>query len=751
MNADYTQQQSVGEQMRAEELSRRTTVPPAEVPGYKLEKLLGQGAFGQVWVGRNLNTGRQVAVKFYLHRGGVNWSQLSREVKNLVSMSTNRFVVQVLEVGWEAEPPFYVMEFLENGSLDDLIRAQGALPIEQAVQMFVGIARGLNVSHGKGVLHCDLKPANVLLDQDLQPRLADFGQSRLSDEQTPSLGTLFYMAPEQADLNAMPDARWDVYALGAILHCLLVGTPPYRTPEMVMTLDTAANLPDRLQRYRNSILKSPTPRAHYRVSGVDRPLTQIVDRCLAKNPDDRFSNVQMVLEALQERHSSRLRRPLMLLGIVGPLMLLIVMGLFAWRGISVATGESTQELRSWALRSNSFAAKFAARTLETEFASLFRLLEEESRRESFEGHVQQCLNSAGKEMLDDLAQAKPRPGVRTAFLGLAEQDELEEFLKTRFSKLQSDTNSKKSARFDSLFVVDRRGTIIASAFDSDTNKTTAGKNFAYRSYFNGRREDLPSDVDRRKIGPIRDAHVSAPFQSTETNRWKIGVCLPIRLTETDAIDRSEAVDGVIVLTINLGDFELLAQSRPSGTPTRFAALVDGHIGKREGTLLQHPVLRRLDEQLEMNADVKDQQFQIDSKQMNALKTRGLFDFQDPTAQSALGIDFSGDWISAMERVRVRRRAGQLTDGYDPAENTDLWVLVQERAENIAAPVDTLERKLMHLGWFALAILLAVIVVLWGVVFRALQMPENAKSLLSSWLGYDTMAESVPSESTIVQD
>src|SRR5436190_16362695 len=257
MPLDYTQQPSSNDEQRSRQLSLKHTRPPIEVPGHKTERFLRAGAYGAVWVGLDRNTGRRVAIKFFAHRHGVDWSLLSREVEKLVFLSADRYVVQLMEVGWDSEPPYYVMEYIESGSLEDLLRDTGPLPLGEAVEMFREICVGLSHAHGKGVLHCDLKPANILLDQDHRPRLADFGQSRLSSEQTPALGTLFYMAPEQADLPAVPDVRWDVYALGAILYSMLTGAPPYRTDNAVSEMETASDLDDRLARYRELIAGSP--------------------------------------------------------------------------------------------------------------------------------------------------------------------------------------------------------------------------------------------------------------------------------------------------------------------------------------------------------------------------------------------------------------------------------------------------------------------------------------------------------------
>lgn len=755
---DVTLNQTVGEQMRAEELSLRATVPPAQVPGYKLDRLLGQGAFGQVWVGTNLNTGRVVAVKFYLHRAGVNWSLLTREVKNLVSMSGNRQIVQVLEVGWDAEPPYFVMEFLESGSLDDLIRKRGALPVPQAVSLFTDIAKGLNHSHGKGVLHCDLKPANVLLDPELQPRLADFGQSRLSSEQTPSLGTLFYMAPEQADLNAVPDARWDVYALGAILYCMLVGSPPYKNAGTVSTLDTAGSLGERLKRYRDTIFKSPFPRGHLKVQGTDRWLTNIIDRCLAKKPEDRFENVQQVLEAVERRQLAKLNLPMMLLGIVGPVLLLLAMGFFFWRGVAVAERESSNELKEMVLQNNLFAARLGARTLEKEIETLFRLIEDETQQKEFGERFAGAIEQAGSEMLQNLIKDGVTDEQRQELWHLPKRKDLETYLTERFNSIKATTQGKRNApEFDSLFVVDRWGTMIAATFSSRANANRIGYNFAFRSYFNGQSQDSDEGMSARKFQGTKHSHVSVPFLSTSTNRWKIAVSTPISIVREShegrqitsvegeknesSSDKSpsemsnHSVTGVLVLTINLGDFDLLPDHLPrSGqiadlnkAMDRLAVMVDGHAGTgfqsdtREGTLLQHPAFANIEG---TRLAAPKNSFQIESQTLDRLKREGVYNYVDPVSKVPGGEQYTGEWIAAMAQVEITRRSADFVERKEPA---NLWVLVQARAESVTAPVASMGDKMMREGMIALLTMLGMVSMLWLIVMRGMRLPDNFRS------------------------
>jgi serine/threonine protein kinase len=715
MSSDLTQQQTLGELQKAEQTSLQLKVPPADVPGYRIERLLGQGAFGQVWLGRDLNTGRQVAVKFYLHRGGVNWSLLSREVKHLVNMSTGRHIVQVLGVGWEAEPPYYVMEYLENGSIEDLLRARGALGIAESVALFREIAEGLNYAHGKGVLHCDLKPANVLLDHDWRPRLADFGQSRMSHEQAPSLGTLFYMAPEQADLLASVDSKWDVYALGAILYTMLAGSPPYRTPEMVEQLDTAGSLPERLKRYRDTIYSSPPPKLHYRRRGADKQLCQIVDQCLSKRPEDRFNNVQQVLQALQRRDYSKLKRPLYVLGIVAPILLSVVMMMFSMRSTGVAKQDSLAAVHEWSLKSNQFAAMFAARTLESEIDKLFRTVEDEASRSDLRNDLL-ALTTAAAPQLNLIASGGNKPEQAEALMQQAAFKQLETNIAERTAKLKRRGGS--AASFNSLFVTDSLGTNLAIAFSDPLEKfsqSPVGRNFAYRSYFNGEYEDARPNSNRA-FAPTTHTHLSGSFRSSSTGKWKVAISAPIwpESTEEGSDEVSPKIKpiGVLVLTINLGDFDLLGANEPEGEQTRLAVLVDGRDGAQRGTLLHHPVLKAMELRFQ-ETKVEEEVPKIDGRQFAALQDTGLIDYQDPSTDFPAGRDFAGNWVAAIQKVHLPsdEHAG-------PGERaSDLWVLVQERTSFVEAPVTQLGTRLQREGYFELAAIVSVVLLMWFFVIR----------------------------------
>lgn len=677
MSHDPTISQDAADLDRARQRSSQRVRPPLEVVGYDFERFLGAGAYGEVWVAVDRNTARRVAVKFYTHRGGVDWSLLAREVEKLAFLFADRYVVQLIDVGWDANPPYYVMEFLERGSLADRLQA-GPLAADEAVALFRDIAIGLVHAHDKGVLHCDLKPGNVLLDSDHRPRLADFGQSRLSHEQTPALGTLFYMAPEQADLNAVPDARWDVYALGALLYCMLVGEPPHRTAEAQAEIERGLDLSQKLANYRRVLQKAPTPTQHRRIPGVDRDLEEIIERCLQANPQRRYPNPQAVLVALDARNLKKARRPLLVLGAVGPAVLLAVLSWFAWSAYRTAVRESDVTLVARSLETNDFAARFVAQTVAAEIERRWHVLE----READDGELRTLLE---------------RPGLDGKTAAVA-QKELQKQLE-RFAKDNPDVDAA------SWTITDARGNQVARV---PYEKRTVGQNYAFRDYFHGG-GDLPEGATAE---PIRAPHLSNVFISTSTNDRKVAFSVPIWSQDDDREKRR--VIGVLAVTVTLGKFSELRS--PQGSQrAQVAALVDvkPDAQKRAGSLLEHPYLPELVKQRKPGDPFPAIYFSDDrlQKLRQAAESEDAHgeidkDYVDPVAGP-----YQGSWLAAIRPVTVDRPSG--------SQGTGWVVIVQERLEEAIGPAQALGRKLVRSGLIALGVVIAVVTALWGFVMIVL--------------------------------
>jgi serine/threonine protein kinase len=702
MTLDQTQPQSTESRVQSQELSRERPGPPRHVPGYEPRKFLGAGAYGEVWVALDQNTGRRVAIKFFLNQSGIDWSNLSREVEKLVFLSADRYVVQLLDVGWNSDPPYYVMEYIENGSLDDYLQRRGALPVGEAVEIFREVAFGLSRAHGKGVLHCDLKPANILLDQDNKPRLADFGQSRLAHEQAPALGTLFFMAPEQADLHAVADARWDVYALGALLHCMLTGQPPHRTDQAISQIDSATDLTARLTNYRELIESAP-PSSHVReIRGIDRPLLEILDRCLAVDPERRYPNVQSVIDAIESRDMLRDRKPLIILGLVGPLLFLLVTMLFGWRSHQRAVGDADRLLLQRTQVSNGFAADFVSEAVARRIESYFRAVQREASDDKFRRQLDELVREADS-VLEQRKGKTPNadPTSRDRLL----KHPLRQPLQARMEQLLNDPLRPEIA---SWFVTDHRGVHVAAAFDTPAETSIAG-DFSYRTYFHGGAKGIRS-VDGRII---ETTHLSAVFQSTATNAWKVAISTPIS-------DQDGRFQGVVALTVELGRLgELLGGE--SGL-SQFNVLIDGRQGDNRGVILQHPLFERLLKQ-QRNLDAE---FSTSPRYRVPLDTmRDGEIYLDPLGQHDDGEDFRQNWIAAVRPVRLAPTDSHGSSAARGEQDTGLVVLVQEDYDLAASAVHQLGDSLLKQSILALSSVVLLVVALWYSVAKAMGDPNDA--------------------------
>jgi len=252
---------------------------------YELHLLLGEGAFGRVYRGLDRRLARPVAVKVIKPWWAEDsaWVERFEREAQLLARVSDPGVVQIFDIGHAEEGPYYVAELVEGESLAERLR-RGPLPIEDARAVAEQLCRALASAHAQGVVHCDVKPANVLISDDGVVKVGDFGVARLaqgtSQASATIAGTPRYMSPEQARGRPTTPAT-DVYSAGVVLYEMLAGQPPFMHGSPVEL--GLRHLQDR------------PPELPARVPAA---LREIVGRAMAKDPNDRYRGGEEMARAL---------------------------------------------------------------------------------------------------------------------------------------------------------------------------------------------------------------------------------------------------------------------------------------------------------------------------------------------------------------------------------------------------------------------------------------------------------------------
>jgi len=257
-----------------------------------LERELGRGGMATVYLARDVKHKRPIALKV-LHpqlAASLGPERFEREIE-IAARLQHPHILTVHDSGETAGQLWFTMPFVEGESLRDRLRRERQLAVEDAVRIAREAAQALQYAHEHGVVHRDIKPENLLLTQDGNTLVADFGIARAlgGDEHLTqtgmSIGTPAYMSPEQASGEKTIDARTDVYSLGAVLFEMLAGEPPYTGPTAQAII---------LKRFTE-----PVPSVRRGRPSVPEGVDQAVQRALAPVPADRFATAAEFARALQ--------------------------------------------------------------------------------------------------------------------------------------------------------------------------------------------------------------------------------------------------------------------------------------------------------------------------------------------------------------------------------------------------------------------------------------------------------------------
>ena len=277
------------------------TTPQHLSDRYELGDILGFGGMSEVHLARDVRLHRDVAVKVLradLARDPSFYLRFRREAQNAAALN-HPSIVAVYDTGEAETPtgplPYIVMEYVDGVTLRDIVHTDGPLPAQRAIEIIADACQALNFSHQNGIIHRDVKPANIMINTTNAVKVMDFGIARAiadsgnSVTQTAAvIGTAQYLSPEQARGEPV-DARSDVYSLGCVLYEILTGEPPFIGDSPVAVA------------YQH-VREDPVPPSK-RHEGISADLDAVVLKALAKNPENRYQTAAEMRADLVRVHN----------------------------------------------------------------------------------------------------------------------------------------------------------------------------------------------------------------------------------------------------------------------------------------------------------------------------------------------------------------------------------------------------------------------------------------------------------------
>lgn len=292
--------ESAWEAAAVERLKATTTAPPVPrrplphqlTDRYTLEERLGEGSFGTVFRATDSTLNRQVAIKtIKAVVSDINAAEFRTEAETAARVEHSN-VVRIYDWHTSAEDTFLVMELVEGRSLRQWRLGRDEVSVAEAVQLVQSAVCGLEAAHGAGLIHRDIKSANILVsDKDATVRLTDFGLALPQDADSSGVaGSLRYMSPEHLDPTKDVDHRSDVYSMGVVLFEMLTGSRPFEGTTAAIS---------------QQILFRQPPSATERNDQVNRDLATITDKCLRKDPGDRYASAAALRQDLEAWQQGR--------------------------------------------------------------------------------------------------------------------------------------------------------------------------------------------------------------------------------------------------------------------------------------------------------------------------------------------------------------------------------------------------------------------------------------------------------------